>query len=258
MSKPITQILPQKLKDKSYLLYKIQQKHEHWGVAKCALLIGAGCSYPTLPLGGGLIKYCQQLCYVRDIYAAEAAELERKFLETADAKLLDNFIKVKAKQKSNSKLTFQKYISEKEKILLKRIQDKKEERLTKIPDSFGTITWADFEIHFLNDAKYGFWMDAYKSSPRERQRLIEALIEKCTPSGAYIILALLIEKGYLNNILTTNFDDFINDTLLYYTSSRPRFYADDELSQYISIYSSKPNIIKLHGDYRYANIKNTD
>lgn len=256
MTKPSNCILPEKLKEKSHLLYKIQQKHEHWGVAKCALLIGAGCSYPTLPLGGGLIKICQQLCYLRDVYPTFAAGIEKSFLNKPDVLHLTNLID--EKNKSIPKKTFDEYVREKEVILLSKIQAKKSEECKKIPLSFNNPDWADFELHFLNDAKYGFWLDAYKSSPRERQRLIESLIEGCTPSGAYIILAMLIEKGLITNILTTNFDDFINDTLLYYTSSRPRFYADDELSQYISVYSHKPNIIKLHGDYRYANIKNTN
>jgi tetratricopeptide (TPR) repeat protein len=256
MNKPTNSIFPEKLKEKSHLLYKIQQKHEHWGVAKCALLIGAGCSYPILPLGGGLIRFCQQLCYIRDVFPAEAAGIEKSFLSKPTAIYLNNYIDEKLKL--NPRLTFEQYVSDKEALLLTKIRSKKAEELKKIPTSFDNPVWEDFEQQFLDDAKYGFWLDAYKSSPRERQRLIESLIENCNPSGAYIILAMLIEKGFLNNILTTNFDDFINDTLLYYTTARPRFYADDELSQYISVYSHKPNIIKLHGDYRYANIKNTN
>ena len=256
MNKPTNSISPEKLKEKSHLLYKIQQKHEHWGVAKCALLIGAGCSYPILPLGGGLIRFCQQLCYIRDVFPAEAAGIEKSFLSKPTAIYLNNYIDEKLKLKP--RLTFEQYVLEKENLLLNKIRLKKTEEIKKIPAPFENPDWEDFEQQFLNDAKYGFWLDAFKSSPRERQRLIESLIENCNPSGAYIILAMLIEKGYLNNILTTNFDDFINDTLLYYTTARPRFYADDELSQYISVYSHKPNIIKLHGDYRYANIKNTN
>ena len=256
MPQPSTKILPDKLKNKSHLLYKIQQKHEHWGVPKCALLIGAGCSYPTVPLGSGLIQYCKQLCYIRDIYPASAADIEREFLSESDEEMLKKFIS--EKEKLSDKISFEKYVQEKEVILLNNIRIKAKDILTTIPQTFTDAGWEDFEKYFLNDAKYGFWMDNYSSSPRERQKFIESLIEGCKPSGAYIILALLIEKKFLSNILTTNFDDFINDTLLYYTAARPRFYADDEISQYISIYSPKPNIIKLHGDYRYANIKNTN
>ena len=66
MAKPLTKILPEKLKQKSHLIYKIQQKHEDWGIAKCAILIGAGCSHPTIPLGNELITICQYLCFIRD------------------------------------------------------------------------------------------------------------------------------------------------------------------------------------------------
>ncbi|MDI3320386.1 hypothetical protein QJ048_11410 [Pinibacter sp. MAH-24] len=47
------------MREKSYLQYKIQQKHEYWKTPKSALLLGAGCSYPVVPLGSGIIKFCQ-------------------------------------------------------------------------------------------------------------------------------------------------------------------------------------------------------
>ncbi|WP_282334483.1 hypothetical protein [Pinibacter soli] len=59
MTAPSTKILPEKMREKSYLQYKIQQKHEYWKTPKSALLLGAGCSYPVVPLGSGIIKFCQ-------------------------------------------------------------------------------------------------------------------------------------------------------------------------------------------------------
>jgi len=150
MSKPSNCILPEKFKEKSHLLYKIQQKHEHWGVAKCSLLIGAGCSYPTIPLGGVVIKFCQQLCYIRDIFPIEAAEFEKTFLSKPEGKLLNDFINEKLKH--NPRRTFDQYVFEKEKMLLKMIQDKQNEELRKIPKSFDKVDWKDFEEHFVNDA----------------------------------------------------------------------------------------------------------
>ena len=254
MTKLTNKINKRKLRDKSCLLYKIQEKHsEHSKVSKCAILIGAGCSFPILPLGSGLIKICQQLAYIRNIFPIDAAKLINDFLQKADFKLLDDFITGKRKPKK----TIEEFIQENELILKELINEEKDSFLKKVPANIIDPNWLDFEELMVNDAKYSFWMDTYSNSPKERQRLVEALIDNKNPGGAYIILALLIEMGYFSNILTTNFDDFINDALLYYTSTRPRFYADDELSQYISVYSGKPNIIKLHGDYRYANIKNT-
>ncbi|MDH7460957.1 tetratricopeptide repeat protein [Chitinophagaceae bacterium 26-R-25] len=250
---PSTKIFPEKIREKSYLQYKIQQKHEYWKTPKSALLLGAGCSYPVVPLGSGIIKYCQQLSFIRDKFPLFAAELHANFLAKPGTELIDKFFQEKLINQQN----FEDYVTEKEKIIAQNILKVKTEELKKLRSFVPDAEWDDYEKHLVSDARYGFWMDAYSSSPRERQRLVEALIEECNPGGAYVILAHMIEKGYFNNILTTNFDDFINETMAYYTSKRVRFFADDEISQFISIYGNKPNIIKLHGDYRYANIKNT-
>jgi tetratricopeptide (TPR) repeat protein len=204
-------------------------------------------------LGSELIKYCQQLTYIRETFPLKAAKILSDFFENADFSILDGFINTQ----TNPPKTFANFVKDKELILKDLVNVDKDSYSKKIPANIANPNWKDFETSMLNDAKYSFWLDSYSNSPKERQRFIEALVDNKNPGGAYIILALLIEMGYFSNILTTNFDDFINDALLYYTSTRPRFYADDELSQYISVYSGKPNIIKLHGDYRYANIKNT-
>jgi tetratricopeptide (TPR) repeat protein len=253
MAAPSTMILPEKIREKSYLQYKIQQKHEYWKTPKSALLLGAGCSYPVVPLGSGIIKYCQQLSFIRDKFPMLAADLHANFLTKPGSDLIDKFFQ----DRNIDPQTFANYVIAKEEIIKHNIQKVKADELKKLQSFVPDAAWDDYEDHLVADARYGFWMDAYNSSPRERQRLVEALIEECSPGGAYVILAHMIEKGYFNNILTTNFDDFINETVAYYTSKRVRFFADDEISQFISIYGNKPNIIKLHGDYRYANIKNT-
>jgi tetratricopeptide (TPR) repeat protein len=245
---PVTAVLPEKIKEKSYLLYKVQQKHHRLNTPRSTLLIGAGCSYPILPLGGGVVKICQQLCFVRHADPLNAARIIEEFLKSGDLASLEQSAISKREDKFND------YVKAREKALLDRLREMKVLEIKKLPPD---VKWDDFEKCILSDASYGYWMDEYNASPKERQRLIEALIENKNPGGAYIILAFLIEMGFFSNILTSNFDDFINDALLNYTGTKPRFYADDELSQYISIYSAKPNIIKLHGDYRYANIKNT-
>jgi len=254
MAKPATKIDKRKVKDKSSLLYKIQEKHsEHTKVSKCAILIGAGCSYPILPLGGQLIRLCQQLTYIREVFPLEGAKVILDFFHNPDFSFIDNFINTHI----GKTRTFDEFVKEKEMILKELVNDAKNDYEKKIPLNIIDRNWKHFEELMVTDAKYSFWLDSYSNSPKERQRFIEAIVDNKNPGGAYIILALLIEMGYFSNILTTNFDDLINDALLYYTSTRPRFYADDELSQYISVYSGKPNIIKLHGDYRYANIRNT-
>ena len=60
----------------------------------------------------------------------------------------------------------------------------------------------------------------------------------------------------VHNVFTTNFDDLIYEAIVAYTETKARVYSHNEVVKYLSIGSRKPNIIKLHGDYLYENIKN--
>src|SRR5690606_21661620 len=113
--------------------------------------------------------------------------------------------------------------------------------------------------NIFNDHLYGFWFNQFSESPRDRQKFIEYLIDKSEPKGAYLLLTHLIasEVNLFSNIFTTNFDDLINDSLVRYSNKKPRVYAHNEIAKYINVYSTRPNIIKLHGDFLFENIKNT-
>ena len=67
----------------------------------------------------------------------------------------------------------------------------------------------------------------------------------------------LISNGKITNVFTTNFDDLIYDSLIRYTETKPKIYSHNEVAQYINTLSKRPNIIKLHGDFLFENIKNT-
>lgn len=250
---PTKKINAEKIRSFKYLINKIEEKHPTFkDKPKCALLIGAGCSFKSkVPLGGGIIDICQRLSFLKNETTGTSA-LVKKFFETGDAEPVNEYI-------ANNNLAddLANYIANKQLLLKQRILNEKDIEIKKLKEFVCDFDWEAYEALVVEDGGYGFWMDELDNDPRERQRLIEALIDKKEPSGAYILLAYMIERGVFTNILTTNFDDFINDALSYYTDTKCRFYADDELSQYISVYSSKPNIIKLHGDYRFVNIKNT-
>jgi tetratricopeptide (TPR) repeat protein len=87
---------------------------------------------------------------------------------------------------------------------------------------------------------------------------IEHVIEDVEPAGDYILFASLVDGQIIHNVLTTNFDDLLNEALINYYNNRARVYAHNEMARFISPVSKRPNIIKLHGDYLYENIKNTN
>ncbi|WP_320112344.1 SIR2 family protein [Draconibacterium orientale] len=229
------QIGNKKTRTLTYLINKIKDRKTDIDVQipKSAFLLGAGCSKSSeIPLGSEIISFLRQLWYIENftdktLWIKNDFEIDKAFF----AKCKDNF-----EQEIFTKELELKSILQKENI------DASKEHLDNL---------------FL-DNLYGFWFNNYSEDPRERQKIIEHFIDKASPSGAYILLAFLIENNIVKNIFTTNFDDLINQALIQYTETKARVYSHNEVARYINIFSCKPNIIKLHGDYLFENIKNTN
>ena len=91
----------------------------------------------------------------------------------------------------------------------------------------------------------------------QRRAFLERLIKDAKPSIGYAYLTKLIEANYFNTIFTTNFDDLINEAFYLYSTKRPIVCAHDSAISSVAVTSSRPKIIKLHGDYLFENLKNT-
>lgn len=92
---------------------------------------------------------------------------------------------------------------------------------------------------------------------RQRRLFVEKEVADKTPSIGYAYLVNLIERGYFNTIFTTNFDDLLNEAFYRFSFVRPIVCAHDSSISGVTITSSRPKIIKLHGDYLFDNIKAT-
>lgn len=92
---------------------------------------------------------------------------------------------------------------------------------------------------------------------RHRRMFVERQVSDKTPSIGYAYLVKLIENGFFNTVFTTNFDDLLNEAFYRYSTLRPIVCAHDSSISGVTITSSRPKIIKLHGDYLYENIKTT-
>lgn len=93
--------------------------------------------------------------------------------------------------------------------------------------------------------------------PSQRRKFVENLVDDKLPSIGYLYLISLINKKYFNTIFTTNFDDLINEAFYHFSNTRPYVCAHDSSIGSLSILSKRPQIIKLHGDYLFDDIKNT-
>ncbi|WP_413936385.1 tetratricopeptide repeat protein [Nitrospira sp. BLG_1] len=105
---------------------------------------------------------------------------------------------------------------------------------------------------------YSKMFEKYEPKELGRQRYIEKLIDGKSPSFGYVVLASLMAKKYIQSILTTNFDDLIYAACTSYSPIRPIVYAYGVLASEMRITASRPKILKLHGDYLYSTLKNTD
>lgn len=92
---------------------------------------------------------------------------------------------------------------------------------------------------------------------RQRRAFVEKEVAGKSPSIGYAYLVSLIENNYFNTIFTTNFDDLLNEAFYNFSQIRPIVCAQDSSISGITVTSSRPKIIKLHGDYLFENIKTT-
>ncbi|EPR6421697.1 TPA: SIR2 family protein [Yersinia enterocolitica] len=93
--------------------------------------------------------------------------------------------------------------------------------------------------------------------PSQRRRFVEEQVDKKLPSIGYAYLVELFENRCFDTVFTTNFDDLINEAFYQFSGERPLLCAHDSSIKGISITSSRPKIIKLHGDYLFDGIKSS-
>lgn len=106
--------------------------------------------------------------------------------------------------------------------------------------------------------EYSILFEKLFDQPSQRREYIETCIKNANPSWGYIYLVNLLMKQVFNTVFTTNFDDLLNEACYSFSSEvRPIVCAHDSSISSIRITSSRPKIIKLHGDFLFDNIKNT-
>jgi tetratricopeptide (TPR) repeat protein len=93
--------------------------------------------------------------------------------------------------------------------------------------------------------------------PRQRRMFVEKEVSSKNPNLGYAYLIKLIDKGFINTLFTTNFDDLLNEAFFQFSVARPMVCAHDSAISSVTVTSSRPKIIKLHGDYLFDDIKST-
>ncbi len=104
-------------------------------------------------------------------------------------------------------------------------------------------------------------------SPEERRSILHSYIEptaedreegRKVPTKAHHAIADMVRAGYLRVIITTNFDRLI-ESALYERGMEPTVVASvDALKGAEALTHTQCYVLKLHGDYKDARIRNTD
>lgn len=250
----------EKIKPFDYLLSRFKEKNRDLELPKFCFLLGAGCSVSSgIPAGGGIIELCKKISFAihngADVAHCWTTKNYNEFEESYDKYASDNKIKFE-KYVEEIEKGFEKNIVEEDVInrIPKNIKDNFDKRLSDI--ELNKKLYEEFKKFIFKDSLYGKWFAKFNESAKDRQELIESIIEDKKPTGVYIFFAELIKRDFIHNIFTTNFDDLLNEALLRFSRVKARVYAHNEIAKYISTTSRKVNIIKLHGDYLFENIKN--
>jgi len=120
-----------------------------------------------------------------------------------------------------------------------------------------------YRKRYEKEPSYSEILDAVAAAPAERRSIIHAYIEAGEgeeprqPTPAHRAIANLVALGSLRVILTTNFDRLLENALRDVGIEPTIIASDDAILGATPLVHTRCTIIKLHGDYMDARIKNT-
>lgn len=107
--------------------------------------------------------------------------------------------------------------------------------------------------------EYSYYFEQCYSDPLARKRFIEALVAEHVPSLGYLCMAEAIEREKIKNVWTTNFDSLLENAIhTLYPRSNILIFSEANKHSANIFNPAFPVIGKLHGDYRYDWLKNTE
>ena len=115
--------------------------------------------------------------------------------------------------------------------------------------------WLKKQYWHGDDEEYAMLFEKICDQRSQRRIYIEECTKDAAPSWGYIYLSNMIAHNYFNVIFTPNFDDLMNETCFLYADLKPIVCAHDSAVTDIRVTSTRPKIIKLHGDFLYGSIK---
>jgi hypothetical protein len=119
------------------------------------------------------------------------------------------------------------------------------------------------QSHFAEeDAKvsnpYSYYFEKCYPDPLVRQEFLSNLVRDKKPSIGFMCLSALVEGKKVNTVWTTNFDDLIEKAITALNFQSCQVVSPDNARTVKNFRSDIPTVVKLHGDFRYDALQNTD
>jgi len=137
------------------------------------------------------------------------------------------------------------------KINGKKFQDLKVESNKKIIQSY----FAEEDARIPN--QYSYYFEKCYPDALVRQEFLSSLVRDKKPSIGFMCLSALVGQKKLSTVWTTNFDDLIEKAISKMDISC-QVVSPENAKSVQNFRSDIPTIVKLHGDFRYDALQNTD
>lgn len=104
---------------------------------------------------------------------------------------------------------------------------------------------------------YSYYFEKCYPDPLVRQEFLSSLVRDKKPSIGFMCLSALVGQQKLNTVWTTNFDDLIERAISKMDISC-QVVSPENAKSVQNFRSDIPTVVKLHGDFRYDALQNTD
>lgn len=129
----------------------------------------------------------------------------------------------------------------------------------KIEDNKKTIqSYFDEEDENNIANPYSYYIAQCYPDSLVRQEFLTGLVRDKKPSIGFLCLSALVEQHKINTVWTTNFDDLIEKAISGLNHQSCKIVSPENSGSFQIFKTDIPTIVKLHGDFRYDSLQNTD
>lgn len=123
-----------------------------------------------------------------------------------------------------------------------------------------------FRTKYGKNPSYSNLLEELSPSPMDRKNILRPYFEATEddtaqnlkqPTNAHLAIARLVQKGFINVILSTNFDRLMERALDYVGAPYVTISSSSAAQGCSALHQNPCTLIKVHGDYLDANIRNT-